>query len=289
MRKSGVLKWAAAMLWALLFVANGAFAADKRDVKGAKDHPLFTRYPGSFITEYKQNFDGVDIATGNEAGNPKRQRIEGNLTYLRYFYDSPEKQPSALEVIRNYENAIKNVGGEVVYERLPSERDPGEATLKLATGGKQFWVRVEPGVGAPTNYLTLNIVELAAMNQVISANKMLDELNKQGFIALYINFDTNKADLKADGQATAKEIVAMMKAAPTLKIAVEGHTDNVGTAAANKALSEIRAKSVMAAIVAGGVPAARLSAAGFGLERPVADNRSEDGRAKNRRVELVKK
>ena len=127
------------------------------------------------------------------------------------------------------------------------------------------------------------------MQQVVTANKLLDELNKAGFIALYINFDTGKWDLKADGQATVAEIVKMLKSAPALKVSIEGHTDNVGSAAANKTLSENRAKSVMAAIVSGGIDAKRLSSAGFGQERPIADNRSEEGRAKNRRVELVKK
>ena len=127
------------------------------------------------------------------------------------------------------------------------------------------------------------------MQQVVSANKLLDELNKNGYIALYINFDTGKWDLKADGQATVAEIVKMMKGAPALKIAIEGHTDNVGQAAANKTLSEKRAQSVMAAVVAGGIDAKRLSAAGFGQEKPIADNRGDEGRAKNRRVELVKK
>jgi outer membrane protein OmpA-like peptidoglycan-associated protein len=82
------------------------------------------------------------------------------------------------------------------------------------------------------------VVEVAQMQQVVSANKLLDELNKNGFIALYINFDTGKWDLKADGTATVAEIVKMLKSAPALKIAIEGHTDNVGLAAANKTLSE---------------------------------------------------
>ena len=81
----------------------------------------------------------------------------------------------------------------------------------------------------------------------------------------------------------------MLKSKPTLEVSVEGHTDNVGYAASNKKLLEARAKSVTAAIVASGVAAARLSAAGFGQDEPVADNRTEQGRAKNRRVELVKK
>ena len=75
---------------------------------------------------------------------------------------------------------------------------------------------------------------------------------------------------------------------PTLKLRVEGHTDNVGAAAVNQSLSEKRAQSVVAWLNAHRVPAARLTAKGFGATKPVAENSSEDGRAKNRRVELVK-
>jgi OOP family OmpA-OmpF porin len=276
-------------LWSLLLVLTGA-AASAQDVRGSKDHPLLTRYPGSVITEYTKNFNTVEFAVGQGAdGQPTRQNVEGNATQLLYFYKDVNKQPSPLEVIRNYQNAIKGIGGEVVYERMPKDGDAGETTLKVETGGKLVWVRVEPGYGAPTNYYRLYVVETAAMQQVVSANKLLDELNKNGFIALYINFDTNKADLKADGQATVREIVAMLKSAPQMKVSIEGHTDNVGAAAANKTLSEARAKSVMNAVVAGGIAAGRLAAAGYGAEKPIADNRSEEGRAKNRRVELVKK
>lgn len=283
------LFWCALMACALILAPHPAYAA-KDEVRGAKDHPLLTRYPDSRITEYRRNFDAVDFAVAPGTGEPKRQRVEGTATFLRYFHNSPDKQPSPLELIRNYQNAIKGIGGEVVYERLPQDSDGGETTLKATTGGKEIWVRVEPDIfSAPTRSYTLRIVEVAAMQQVVTANRMLDEIDKQGFVALYINFDTGKWDLKSDGVATVKEIVAMLKAAPKLRIAIEGHTDNVGSAASNKALSESRARSVMNAVVAAGIDAARLSAAGLGQERPIADNRSEEGRARNRRVELVKR
>lgn len=274
---------------AVLAFAAAAHAAPP-DAPNAKDHPILTRYPGSHIVEYEKNFNAVEFAVGTEAGEPKRRSIEGDATVIRYFHNDAGKQPSALQVIRNYQGAIKSIGGEVVYERLPREGDGGETTLKAASGGKEVWIRVEPEIfSAPTQSYRLQVVEVAAMQQVVTANKLLDELNKNGFIALYINFDTGKSDLKADGKATVAEIVSMLKSSPNLRIAVEGHTDNVGQAAANKALSTQRAQSVTAAIVAGGIAANRVSAAGFGQEKPVADNRSEEGRAKNRRVELVKK
>jgi OmpA-OmpF porin, OOP family len=264
------------------------FAVAGDDVAGARDHPLLTRYPGSFVTEYSKNYNATEFKVGDKSA-PTTQTIEGDTTSLMYFYESADKQPSPLQVIRNYQNAVKAIGGAVVYERMPVDGDGGETTLKVTTGGKDVWVKVMPGFGAPTNYYQLTVTEVAAMTQVVSANQLLEELNKSGFIALYINFDTGKAELKQDGIATVKEIASLMKSNPTLKLAVEGHTDNVGDAKSNKILSEARAKSVVAAIVAAGVDAGRLSAAGFGQEKPVADNRTEAGRAKNRRVELVKK
>lgn len=287
MRISIALLQRCVLLGLLLMVAVPVQAAD---APKSKDHPLLTRYPDSHITEFTKNYSAVEFAVGSKGGAPQRQPVEGDATVIRYFYNNADKQPGALQLIRNYQNAIKSIGGEVVYERLPRDSDGGETTLKVKTGGKEVWVRVEPDIfGAPTQSYKLSIVEVAAMQQVVTANKLLDELNRNGFIALYINFDTGKADLKADGKATVNEIATMLKSAPALRIAIEGHTDNVGQAAANKSLSERRAKSVMEAIVAAGIDAKRLSAAGFGQEKPVADNRSEDGRAKNRRVELVKK
>jgi len=80
-----------------------------------------------------------------------------------------------------------------------------------------------------------------------------------------------------------------MKAEPEMKVSIEGHTDNTGDPAANKKLSERRAKAVQESLVAKGIAAARLSSRGWGQEKPVADNRSEEGKAKNRRVEIIKK
>ncbi len=275
---------------AMALVAGAATALAARDAPKSKDHPLLTRYPNSHIAEYEKNYNAVEFAVGGRGNEAQRKPIEGDATVIRYFHDKADTQPSPLQVIRNYQNAVKSIGGEVVYERLPRDGDGGETTLRVTTGGKEVWVRVDPEIySAPTQSYKLSIVEVAALKQVVTANKLLEELDKNGFIALYINFDTGKWDLKADGQATVREIAAALKSAPALKIAIEGHTDNVGQAAANKTLSQRRAQSVMAAIVAGGVEAGRLSAAGFGQERPVADNRSEEGRGKNRRVELVKR
>jgi outer membrane protein OmpA-like peptidoglycan-associated protein len=275
-------------LLALWIGLASATASAQTDAEGSRDHPMLQRYPDSHIGEYRKNFDAVEFRV-REAGKERRQRVEGDATVIMYRYNNADRQPSALQLIRNYQNAIKSIGGQVVYERLPRDSDSGETTLRVAAGGKEIWVRVTPDIfGVPTQAYTLTIVEVAGMAQVVTANALLDEINKKGFVALYINFDTGRHELKADGQQAVREIVAMLKSAPALKLAIEGHTDNVGAAADNKALSERRANSVRTAIVQAGIQTTRLTAAGFGAERPVADNRSEDGRAKNRRVELVK-
>jgi OOP family OmpA-OmpF porin len=127
------------------------------------------------------------------------------------------------------------------------------------------------------------------MEQEVTANQMLDALNKDGFMALYINFDTGKAEIKPESQPIVDQIAALLNDNPDLELSIEGHTDNVGTPQANKMLSEQRAKAVGAAVVAAGGGGAPPPALGWGQEKPIADNRSEDGRAKNRRVEIVKK
>src|SRR6185295_3597345 len=110
-----------------------------------------------------------------------------------------------------------------------------------------------------------------------------------GRVAVYgIQFDTGKATIKAESEAVLNEIDKLLLARADLKLNIEGHTDNVGAKAANLTLSGQRATAVQAWLGAHGIEAARLTVRGFGDSKPVADNSSDEGRAKNRRVELVK-
>ena len=135
----------------------------------------------------------------------------------------------------------------------------------------------------------MTISENEAMKQDVAVNELADKLTKDGFITLYINFDTGKSTIKPDSAQTLDDAAAALKAVPAMKVEVGGHTDNVGTPEANLKLSQERAQAVMAALVQRGIKADRLTAKGYGQTSPVADNRTEEGRGKNRRVELVKK
>ena len=105
---------------------------------------------------------------------------------------------------------------------------------------------------------------------------------------MYINFDTNKATLKEDGLAIVNEIAKLLKLDPTLKISINGYTDNTGSKEHNLKLSKERAVKVAKTLIELGIPSGQLRAKGYGQNSPIVDNNTEEGRAKNRRVELVK-
>ena len=99
-------------------------------------------------------------------------------------------------------------------------------------------------------------------------------------------FDVNKFDLKPESEAELDKLVQLLNDNPSVKMQIGGHTDNVGKPADNLMLSNNRAKSVVTYLISKGIPAARLSAKGFGETQPVADNKTEEGKALNRRTEM---
>lgn len=129
----------------------------------------------------------------------------------------------------------------------------------------------------------LNVTAKALTSSVLKQS--LDQDNK---VSVQINFATDKADILPDSQAQIEQIVALLKDNPDLKLGIYGHTDNTDDAAHNLKLSDQRAQSMVAVLTKAGIERNRLTAKGFGDTQPVADNTSDDGKAKNRRVELVR-
>lgn len=298
------IAWLAALA---LLIAAPAAAADAPD---CADHPLFTRMPNFEIYHCTTvDFDAVDFPRPGLKQWEKAEdfeAIEGKVFAVSYGLKEGSTPPSALQIIRNFQNAAKSGGGTVVADykspfaaeltetaRKFMTDSPGGTSydrytiLKFVKNGTEYLVNIAAS-DAYHDYSVL-VVERKAMAQEVSVNALVAQLNTVGFIALYVNFDTNKATIRPDSAATLDEAAAVLKAAPALQVLVGGHTDNVGTPEANQALSAARANAVMAALVARGIGAARLTAQGFGQTLPIADNRTEEGRAKNRRVELVKK
>ena len=254
-------------------------SAVAQDDPGCKDHPLLTRMPNFYIDSCEEkDFDQYDRFKDSK-GN--WVAVEGSYRFIKYVFKRDGKAPSELQIVRNYANAIQKAGGMTVFET----RD--QTYLKVEKGGATTWVHVEAyDQGEAYN---LVFVEKKAMVQEVTAGDMLAALNKQGFVALYINFDTDKATIRPESKPIIDQIVKLLKDNPGLKVGVEGHTDSTGTPARNKTLSQQRAESVVSALVKAGIDAKRLTAAGWGQDKPIADNKTEEGKAKNRRVEIVKK
>ena len=252
----------------------------KPDVKGSSDHPLFpNRMPSYTISAYeKKGFSSHEFKT------KPPQVIEGKYTRIRYQLQDPNQNPGELAIRRNYENAIKSVGGQV----LPSG-DKDSTILKVTRNGVEVWVQVSTIFYDTARDYILYIVERTPMQQVIRADAIAAAIDKDGFVAVDIHFATAKAEILPESQPIIDEIVSLLKNRPNLRIGIEGHTDDSGNPAANKTLSNSRAKAVAEAIAAAGISSNRLEPVGYGQERPIADNRTEEGRAKNRRVEFVKR
>ncbi|MFN3964136.1 MAG: OmpA family protein [Silanimonas lenta] len=123
---------------------------------------------------------------------------------------------------------------------------------------------------------------------LVRSEEMARRITADGRIALYgILFDTDSATIRPESEATLAEVAKLLQATPSLKLLVVGHTDTQGSFSYNRSLSQRRAESVVANLRAKGIAANRLFPVGVSFAAPVASNASEDGRAKNRRVELV--
>jgi OOP family OmpA-OmpF porin len=252
-----------------------------QDVEGSKDHPLFTRLPNYYIDTYEENeFDAYDRFV-DSSGSYKT--VEGRKFYINYYFKEGTKYLSEAQIKGNYKEAFKKIGGVVQYE------DSYNLYMGLDKGGKVTWVHIQPwnrGQG-----IALHIVEEKAMEQyvVADADALAKEISLTGKVAVYgIHFDTGKALVKPDSKPALEEIAKLLKEETGLKIYVVGHTDSVGTFDSNMKLSMARAEAVVDVLVKEyGIDSGRLKAHGVGPLVPASTNRSEDGRAVNRRVELV--
>ena len=248
------------------------FKSFSQDVEGSKDHPMFNRMSGFYITEYSAE----DFGTHEFYYLDKDEVVEGKKTTITYISD---KEVGTLKIIRNFSNAIKKIGGQAF------EEGENRVVLFVNKGNAETWAEVY----SYSDSYNLTIIEKGEVEQEITANAILEELNKTGKAILYINFDSGKSTIKNESMPVVDQIIEMMNQAPDIQISIEGHTDSDGKNESNLKLSEARAKAVVEAITKGGIDAARLSSAGFGEEKPIADNSTDEGKAKNRRVELIKK
>jgi len=269
----------------LLMLAGFALAMES-DVPESKDPPLFTRMPNFYISDYKYyDFDAHTFV--NSKGEDVN--VEGQRYYVQYRIQEGTKPPSQLQIIRNYTNAIKKLGGTVEKENVE-----GYAYMKLQKDNAEIWVHIETSVLTDINPYQLNIIQKGEMIQDVVANPEVSEvfakeIDEKGKAVIYgIHFDTDKSEVKPESEAALKEVSKLLSQNSSLKLYIVGHTDNVGELDYNMKLSQARAESVIKELTSKyGVALDRVKPYGVGPLSPVASNKTEEGRAKNRRVELI--
>lgn len=235
--------------------------------------------PGCYI--YSCRTSDYDVGTfriKDPGGKIVDQKVEGAGEALEY---TCAPQTSRIEIIRNAEGALKAAGFTIRYQ-MDGSNWAGVTGQK----GPQ-WVYVQSRIGT----YTLNAVRAKALDQQMQANAdgWAQQIEQAGRVSIYgINFDTGKAIIRADSEKVLAEVLALLQKNAAWRLAVAGHTDNIGGKDLNLALSRRRAQSVVEWLAARGIAADRLLPGGFGDLAPVADNGTEEGRSKNRRVDLIK-
>lgn len=210
---------------------------------------------------------------------------------------------------KSYDEAIKAAGGVKVFDGQISSEEYDRYKSQAAYLGedgsigytdqniKVYVIRKADG-GDVYIQLTgntaggyLNILQKEPFKQTITmlkSDEIQKELTEKGKAVLHINFDVDKATLKTDGKEAVNEIAKVLTADKSLKIAVNGYTDNTGDEKHNLELSKQRALTVKNELISKGIASNRLTSEGFGPKNPIVQNTSEEGKAQNRRVELVK-
>lgn len=271
----------------LLFtlMALTAIAYGQSDKNGCKDHPLIpTRIPNYYISDCENN----EFSTHTVVTTMGEKTVEGKKTVLQYALKPGFKGVSETFVKRNYIEALKKQNGKVMFE----SSGRGVVMVKRPNGS-EVWVDVNgySGDGSPeeTGLYWLYIIEIAPMEQVISASDLSKEINNTGKVTLYIQFETGKSDIKPESVPIIEQMAKMLNSNKQFKVFIVGHTDNAGTLEANLKLSEDRAKAVTSMLTSKfNVSPTQIMAKGVGPLAPIANNDSEDGRRLNRRVEMVK-
>lgn len=271
------------------------------------DFPFFTAPEGTmYINKPKvKDFDFIVFVTPDSI-----YEVEGK-TFRSHVHKDKESnvEISGRYLNKSFEDAILNAGGVKVFEgnltKEQKEKYKELTTYAGSNGSLDIWnevvamyvIRRNDGnvyiamLKATGNSTSIQIVQEKAFKQTIkkvTSAKIEKDLLNAGKSILHINFDTDKATLKADGSEAVREIIKVLNNNPDIKIAINGYTDNTGAKEHNQKLSENRALTVKNEIIKAGINKDRLTSKGFGQDDPLAGNDTEEGKSQNRRVELVK-
>lgn len=281
-----------------------------RGLQDQNDHPLVSRYAGSTVDSRKHEaFGEYTLVVGlDQAGKHQIRPIKGKLT--RFVYQNPAGR-STLEIFRNYEQALKAAGADVLYQCEMDQCGPAYARsawnrvngLFAASDGDPRYLAASVKSAEGTAYVAvmvgrrrsqLDILEIAGMETgmvAVDAAALANGLDRDGRVSVEgIFFDVDQAIVKPASKPALEQVAQLLGSRPDLRLFVVGHTDNTGDFAHNRQLSEARARAVVAMLVNEyRIPASRLEGYGVGPLAPAATNATDTGRRQNRRVELVQR
>lgn len=222
--------------------------------------------------------------------------IQGESFSQSYFERSMQDYLKSIGAVKIYDGEITKEEYERYSKQDPNKGGSGDMgywnqriqfyMIRTKENGNVFIQFTSDNAGA-----RLNILQEEALKQTITkitADEISKDLTEKGKVVLYINFDIDDAKITADGQEIVKQIAKALQENKNLKVSIEGHTDNSGEALYNKKLSQNRADAVLQKLVSEGIANKRLMSKGFGSEKPLTANDTEENKSKNRRVELIR-
>jgi len=265
----------------LTMVSSFCYAQDTERCKDIEPTYL-QRLPGFSISdcrfsEYKE-YEFIYWVNG------KATKLNKAGVYREIWYSKipgETRNYSSDQILLNYNNAILKNKGKVL--------DNSKTTMTASINGKEVVLQIPNSNSSNAGAYQIFMVEVASMNQEIELN-LGEAIDTDGKAILYgILFDTGKSDIKPESAESLKKITEYLNANPTVKIIVVGHTDNVGTFASNMTLSKARAESIKKYLITTSkISASRLLSDGVGPLCPVSTNSTDEGKKRNRRVEIVK-
>lgn len=257
-------------------LALPAPAARPETVGEGDDFPYLRKPEGARLAGSARVDEPLDVTA---PGDREPQLVGQSYRVKRY---TPPPNLSKLDFETQYRAALEKAGWKVSPQPTGQKAGEGRVVAQYKANGRQIWVELGRGNDNSDTGLMFKVADLGAEDWGA-------RLDTQCRLPLYgVQFDFDKASLRPDSVPVLDKALAVLKARPTIKVSVQGHTDNVGSDAHNQTLSTARALSVRTWLADHGIEPARLSSQGFGKTQPVADNASDAGRARNRRVELVR-
>ncbi|SIT02301.1 Outer membrane protein OmpA [Belliella pelovolcani] len=247
-------------------------------------HPLFNSLPQHILSDCEEKeFDKIQIDYTDKDGTWVQYEKSGYLLKTYYTFEGDwEKRPSNAMIFQNYIKAVTSKGGTVINE----SKSAVLLTLKLA--GDAWWIKVQSD---QSGTYAVTCVKEESMQQyiVLSAEDIAKEIKANGKATFYgIYFDTDKSEIKPESKETIEQMAKYLQKNTQVNVYIVGHTDNTGSFEHNQQLSQKRAESVVNNLINNyQISASRLKGFGVSSLSPVSTNTTEEGKSKNRRVEMV--